>query len=85
MSEAPVLVKRPSPSSASGQMPAQVSEFDSPRSVMHQSETSAVSPRNVSWPGAKSTPSVPTTPSTVHARKAVTCEMKRGISASPRT
>ena len=83
MSEAPVLVKRPRPSSASGQMPAQVSEFERPSSVMHQSEISAFNPKSTSLPGANSTPSVATTPSAVQSRSAVTCETYRGIRVSP--
>ena len=81
--EAPVLVKRPRPSSASGQMPAQVSEFESPSSVMHQSEMSAFNPKSISLPGANSTPSVATTPRTVQSRNAVTCETYRGMRVSP--
>ena len=82
--EAPVLVKRPSPSSASGQIPAQVSEFERPRSVMHQSEMSAFNPKSTILPGMNSTPSVATTPSTVQSRSAVTCETYRGMRVSPK-
>ncbi len=83
ISEAPVLVKRPRSASASGQMPAQVSEFERPSNVRHQSETSASSPKSVSLPGANSTPHVAATPSTTQARRAVTCDTCRGMKASP--
>ena len=50
MTDAPNFVKRPSPSSASGHIPAHTNEFANPKSTTNQMDMSLVWPKNVTWP-----------------------------------
>ena len=81
--DAPIFVNLPSPSSAKGQMPAQMSEFAKPNKTTNQILISAFMPANATFPWLAKMPQLNNSPRQVQKRRAFTWLIRRGIEMIP--